>query len=79
MTQRQQTNQIQLADGLQAGQGLAGGLLKDDKMKAEFTSMLTNFSSMAEQYSRFGQNLNENGLWHTLFKHKASPTNAPAR
>lgn len=68
-----------LADGLQAGQGLAGSLLKDEKMKTNFATLLTNISDMAEQYARFGKSLNEHGLWWHLFNPKPPPTNAPAR
>ena len=56
----------QLTDGLQAGQGLAGSLLKDEKMKTDFATLLAHISDMAEQYARFGQNLNENWLWQHL-------------
>ncbi len=69
----------QLADGLQAGQGLAGSLLKDEKMKTNFTTLLTHISDMAEEYARFAEYLNQNGIWKTLWKPKPSPTNAPAR
>jgi phospholipid/cholesterol/gamma-HCH transport system substrate-binding protein len=74
-----------LADGLQAGQGLAGRLLKDEKMNADYDNMKTNLataltaiSGMADQFSRFGRSLNENSVWHILFR-KPSPTNAPGR
>ena len=73
-----------LADGLQAGQGLAGRLLKDEKMNTDYDNMKTNLataltaiSGMADQFSRFGRSLNENSVWHILFR-KPSPTNAPA-
>jgi phospholipid/cholesterol/gamma-HCH transport system substrate-binding protein len=69
----------QLADGLQAGQGLAGSLLKDEKMKTNFTTLITHISDMAEEYARFAEYLNQNGIWKTLWKPKPSPTNAPAR
>jgi len=69
----------QLADGLQAGQGLAGSVLKDEKMKTDFANLLAHINDMAEQYARFGQNLNENGIWKSLWKPKPSPTNAPGR
>jgi predicted transcriptional regulator len=75
----------QLADGLQAGQGLAGRLLKDEKMNADYDNMKTNLASaltaisgMAGEFHRVGQNLNGNSLWHLLF-HKPTSTNAPAR
>ena len=68
----------QLSDGLEAGQGLAGSLLKDEKMKERFEGMMTNISNMAEEFGAFGRRLNESSLWHVLF-HKPTPTNAPGR
>jgi membrane protease subunit (stomatin/prohibitin family) len=68
----------ELADGLQAGKGLAGGLLKDEKMKEQFAGALTNISNMAEEFARFGDTLNHNSLWHILTR-KPEATNAPAR
>jgi phospholipid/cholesterol/gamma-HCH transport system substrate-binding protein len=66
----------QLADGLQAGQGLAGSILKDDKMKTDFTTLVTNISTMAEEFGRFGDRLNQESLWHVLVS-KPKATNAP--
>ncbi|HXR08003.1 MAG TPA: MlaD family protein, partial [Candidatus Acidoferrum sp.] len=68
----------QLTDGLEAGQGLAGSLLKDEKMKERFEGMMTNISKMAEEFGAFGRRVNESSLWHVLF-HKPTPTNAPGR
>ena len=68
-----------LADGLQAGQGLAGGLLKDETMKTDFTTALGHINDLASEYARFGKTLNENGIWRALWKPKPSPTNAPGR
>jgi phospholipid/cholesterol/gamma-HCH transport system substrate-binding protein len=69
----------QLAEGLQAGQGLAGSLLKDEKMRADFATLLARINDMAEQFARFGQYLNQNGIWKALWKPKPSATNAPGR
>ena len=69
----------QLADGLQAGQGQAGSLLKDEKMKSDMSALLSHLNDMAEQYAHFGQTLNEKGIWKTLWTPKPSPTNPPAR
>jgi ABC-type transporter Mla subunit MlaD len=68
----------QLAGGLQAGQGLAGSLLKDEQLKTNFISLLAHINDMAEQYARFGEALNQNSLWH-IITHKPSPTNTPGR
>jgi phospholipid/cholesterol/gamma-HCH transport system substrate-binding protein len=67
----------QLADGLQAGQGLAGGILKDEKMKTDFSTLVTNISSMADEFGRFAERLNQESLWHVLVS-KPKPTNAAA-
>jgi ABC-type transporter Mla subunit MlaD len=69
----------QLTGGLQAGQGLAGSLLKDEKVRTDFAALLAHLNDMAQEYTRFGQALNENGIWKTLWKPKPSPTNAPGR
>jgi phospholipid/cholesterol/gamma-HCH transport system substrate-binding protein len=70
----------QLAANLQAGQGLAGGLLKDQEMKAQLTSLLSNADATAAALSTFGSNLNQRGLWHMLWKPKPGErTAAPAR
>jgi phospholipid/cholesterol/gamma-HCH transport system substrate-binding protein len=69
----------QLADGLQAGQGMAGSLLKDEQMKTNFAALVVNLNDLAEQFTRFGERLNEEGIWRSLWKPKAAPTNAPGR
>ncbi len=60
----------QLAAGLQAGNGLAGGLLKDEEMKAQTVALLSNANAVASQFSTFGSNLNQRGIWHMLWKPK---------
>jgi phospholipid/cholesterol/gamma-HCH transport system substrate-binding protein len=77
-------NLQQITDNLMAGQGLAGRLLKDEKMNSDYDNMKTNLATalttiggMADEFRRFGQNLNQNSLWHIL-THKPAPTNAPA-
>jgi hypothetical protein len=69
----------QLADGLKAGQGVAGGLLEDEQMKTNFATLLVTLNGLAEQFSRFGERLNDEGIWRSLWKPKTPPTNAPAR
>jgi phospholipid/cholesterol/gamma-HCH transport system substrate-binding protein len=70
----------QLASGLQAGQGLAGGLLKDQEMKAQMTALLSNASATATAFSAFGSNLNQRGLWRMLWTPKPTERSpAPAR
>ncbi len=61
----------QLAAGLQAGDGLAGSLLKDETMKAQAAALISNANSVAEQFADFGSNLNKNGIWRSLWKPKS--------
>jgi phospholipid/cholesterol/gamma-HCH transport system substrate-binding protein len=61
----------QLMDGLQAGKGLAGTLLQDDRL-------VTNVQSIAGNLSITSSNLNRLGLWGILWAHKPAATNAPA-
>jgi ABC-type transporter Mla subunit MlaD len=55
---------------LEAGKGLAGGLLKDDKVRIEFFSLITNLNSAAGNLSILASNLNARGLLY-----KPPPTN----
>ena len=64
----------QLADGLQAGHGLAGSLMKDETMKENFQGMITNISSMTEQIGAFAHRLNESSLWQCCFTNPPPPT-----
>ena len=67
----------QLTRDLEAGKGLAGGLLKDEQMKAELTALVTNANATAAALSTFGSNLNQYGLWHMLWKPKPGERNSP--
>jgi len=60
----------QIASNLQAGQGTVGRLLKDEKMSAQIASMVSNASVMAAEFSTFGSNLNQKGIWAMLWKPK---------
>jgi len=63
----------QVAQDLQAGHGVAGGLLKDEEMKAEMASMISNANNVAVSFSLFGSNLNQRGVWSMLWKPKRPP------
>jgi len=65
----------QLADDLEAGKGLAGGLLKDEQMKAEAASLISNANAVAAVFSTFGSNLNQRGIWSMLWKPKHTEKN----
>jgi phospholipid/cholesterol/gamma-HCH transport system substrate-binding protein len=60
----------QLASGLQAGNGLAGSLLKDEEMKAQSAALISNANAVAAEFSAFGSNLNQRGIWSMLWKPK---------
>src|SRR5579862_4575096 len=59
-----------LMDDLQAGQGLAGTLLKNEQLS-------TNVQAVAANLTIATSNLNQLGLWHFLWHHELPPTNAP--
>ena len=57
----------QIAMDLQAGKGAAGGLLKDDKMKAELADFLRNASDMTAEFGAFRQQFESAGnLGHVV-------------
>jgi phospholipid/cholesterol/gamma-HCH transport system substrate-binding protein len=57
----------QLASDLEAGKGLAGALLKDPEMKAQTEALISNANAVAVEFSTFGSNLNQRGIW-SMFK-----------
>jgi phospholipid/cholesterol/gamma-HCH transport system substrate-binding protein len=67
----------QLAADLQAGKGVAGTLLKDEEVKVQIGSLITNANSMTAAFATFGSNLNQRGLWSILWKPK-HPDKTPA-
>ncbi|HWD19076.1 MAG TPA: MlaD family protein [Verrucomicrobiae bacterium] len=62
----------QLAADLQAGRGVAGGLLKDEQMKQQVAELISNVNLTAESLTLFGSNLNQRGVWAMLWKPKAA-------
>ncbi|MBR89769.1 MAG: hypothetical protein CMO66_00640 [Verrucomicrobiales bacterium] len=56
------------------GEGLAGGLFQDEKMKADFAQMVTNFSHTSLRMSTLVSNLNEYGI---LWKGERSERSPP--
>jgi len=69
----------QVAQDLQAGQGVAGGLLRDEHMKTQVADLISNANLTAESLAYFTSNLNKQGIWRMLWKPKVVPTNAPSR
>jgi phospholipid/cholesterol/gamma-HCH transport system substrate-binding protein len=66
-----------IALDLQAGKGSAGILLKDEKMAAKMASFVSNANAMTAEFSEFGSNLNQRGIWAMLWKPKHMETNRP--
>ncbi len=66
----------QIALDLQAGKGTAGALLKDEKMAAEMASFISNANAMTAEFSTFGSNLNQRGIWAMLWRPKHPETNS---
>lgn len=63
-------NLKQISSDLQAGKGVAGGMLKDEAMKAQLAAAISNFNQLAMSMHQFSVNLNEKGLWAVLKKPK---------
>ncbi len=59
-----------VAADLEAGKGLAGGLLHDESMKAETATLISNANAVAASFATFGSNLNQRGIWRMLWKPK---------
>ncbi len=59
-----------LVGDVQAGRGLAGKLVRDDRMAADLSQILSNLSITSS-------NLNRLGLWGILWQHKPAKTNEP--
>ena len=60
----------QMTAELKSGKGPAGGLLKDEDLRAQISLTVSNFSVLSS-------NLNSRGLWSILWKPKTSSTTTP--
>jgi len=49
---------------IESGQGLAGGLLKNEKMRLQFQAVLTNLNGTAIHFSNLASNLNARGIFY---------------
>jgi len=67
----------QSADELQQGKGLAGTLLKDERLKMQVQDLIQNLNSMSANFAIFGSNLNQRGLWAMIRSPKTPPPKAP--
>ncbi|MBC8326900.1 MAG: MCE family protein [Verrucomicrobia subdivision 3 bacterium] len=63
-------NADRIVGQLEEGKGLAGGLLKDDALRTEFSRLMTNLNNAAGNFSILASNLNSRGLLY-----KPPPTN----
>lgn len=61
----------ELVADVKATNGTAGLLLRDEQMKMQIASLATNLNTMAQNFSLFGSNLNNRGIWSMLWKPKA--------
>jgi phospholipid/cholesterol/gamma-HCH transport system substrate-binding protein len=55
---------------LEQGKGLAGGLLKDEELRRQFSQMMSNLNVVSS-------NLSHHGLWWNLFAKRRPPTSPP--
>lgn len=60
----------QLLEDVKATNGPAGLLLRDEQMKLQLASLVTNLNSVAINFGTFSSNLNRRGLWSMLWKPK---------
>jgi phospholipid/cholesterol/gamma-HCH transport system substrate-binding protein len=67
-----------LANDLQAGKGLAGGLIKDEHLKEETVQLFNRLATLGANLEIASSNLNRNGIWWMLWKHPPAPTNPGA-
>tara|TARA_B100000405_G_scaffold193561_1_gene135663 strand:+ start:1511 stop:2788 length:1278 start_codon:yes stop_codon:yes gene_type:complete len=49
---------------IESGQGLAGGLLKNEEMRLQFQAVLTNLNGTATHFSNLASNLNARGIFY---------------
>jgi hypothetical protein len=52
-----------------------GGLLKDEVTKAQLAALISNANAMSAAFATFGSNLDQNGIWRTLWKPKHTEKN----
>jgi len=65
----------QITGDLGEGKGPVGTLLKNEEMKAELKMLVSNADTMTAEFSTFGHNLNQRGIWAMLWKPKHVETN----
>ncbi len=55
---------------INAGSGLAGSLIRDENLKLEVSSFVTNVNMVASNFNILSSNANTRGLWSVLWKPK---------
>ncbi|HVY69626.1 MAG TPA: hypothetical protein VHH73_06830, partial [Verrucomicrobiae bacterium] len=67
-----------LLTDLQAGKGLAGSLLKNERTEREFAMVLGNLNTLSSNLTVTSSNLNAHGIWWMLWKPKPERTSRPS-
>ncbi|MEO5804870.1 MAG: MlaD family protein [Verrucomicrobiota bacterium] len=60
----------ELLEDVKATNGPVGALLRDEQMKTQISSVMTNLHSASANFSLFSSNLNNRGIWSMLWKSK---------
>jgi hypothetical protein len=60
----------QIAAQAQAGEGVVGALLKDEKLRADFSAMIARFNSFGTNLDIISGRIRSNGIWSALWKPK---------
>jgi len=63
---------------LRAGRGVVGGLLHDEQLKLEMSSIMTNLNATTSNLNILSSNINNKGLWSVLWKPK-QPKNTESK
>jgi phospholipid/cholesterol/gamma-HCH transport system substrate-binding protein len=62
-----------LVAGADAGHGMVGTLLKDEKTRADFVALVDGWKTVGSNVSVLSGRINSNGIWSVLWKHKEPP------
>lgn len=68
-----------LLANVEAGKGLAGAVLKDESLKSDFSDTIKNARELAFHLNVLSSNINNKGVWRTLWKPKTPPPSPPKR
>jgi phospholipid/cholesterol/gamma-HCH transport system substrate-binding protein len=73
----------QISAELENGKGPAGALLKDEQLRAQLESTVSNANTLTAELTLFGHNLNQRGIWAMLWRPKIkeheTPSSQPAK